>query len=40
MGKPTLQEIITAAKKYSSSYNVVAVRTQEIPFKIGKIDHK
>ena len=38
--KPTIKEIQETAQKYYSDYKMVAVRTQDVPFELGKIKHK
>jgi hypothetical protein len=38
--KPTIDEIKEAAKEFTPHYKIVAVRTQEVPFELGKIKHK
>lgn len=39
-GKPSIEEIQAAAEKYKPDYKIVAVRTQETPFELGKIKHR
>jgi hypothetical protein len=39
MAKYTSNELKQMASKYSKEYKIVAIRTQEQPFTIGKIDH-
>lgn len=38
--KPSIQEIKKAAQEFRPKYDVVAVRTQEAPFKLGPLLHK
>jgi hypothetical protein len=35
----TIAEIIEAAESYEEDYEVVGIRTQEIPFELGAISH-
>lgn len=38
--KPTMQQIIEAAEEYIGEYAVVAIRTQDVPFELGAVDHE
>ncbi len=38
--KPSVDEIKEAGRKYTPHYKIVAVRTQDVPFEIGRIKHK
>jgi hypothetical protein len=35
----TIAEIIKAAESYKQDYEIVAIRTQEIPFELGETSH-
>lgn len=35
----TVAEILKAAEKYADEYDYIGIRTQEVPFELGSVDH-